>query len=216
MDEVEVPARLEEIMPTAIPTNEADLRKILDTIRRQIIYDTGMEVDRLRRPLRDMEITFDKLDLDQYLQLVEEEDSLKDRLEDEYTAFRTVCRAVLKRITDQAIAINKHRSFFRQALDDANHRSKERREHMDQEVLEALQDPQTQVDGENLEAWIESNLFKALQCREFDDLHLRTTFFRRLRGFLLPILAKSAFDIFERLDKCAEYARLHKGIRTEV
>ncbi len=53
-----------------------------------------MELDRLRLPLRRIEIAFDKLDLDQYLQSVEEETSLKDRLEDEHTAFGSFQRLV--------------------------------------------------------------------------------------------------------------------------
>ena len=62
--EVEAPTRLEELMATAVPTNPEDLRRILQTIRLQIMYDTGMELDKLRLPLRRMEIAFDKLYLD--------------------------------------------------------------------------------------------------------------------------------------------------------
>lgn len=57
MDGVEAPAWLEEIMPP-IPTNPAEIRMILHALRLQILYDTGMELDRLRRPLRGMEIVF--------------------------------------------------------------------------------------------------------------------------------------------------------------
>ncbi len=211
MDEVNAPARLVDIMPTAIPTNQVELERIIGTIRLQILYDTGMELDRLRKPLRDMEIAFDELDLDQYLRFVKGEESLKDRLEDEYNAFTTALLAVVNRISDQGIAINHQRTFFGKALDDANHGSKMRRARMDEGILKARRDPQMQLDGKTWQECLESVVGEALKGRELHDLHLRTAFFRHIRGFLLPIAAKPAFDIFERLDGCADYARLKKG-----
>ena len=69
MDAVEAPAQLEEIMPTAIPTNSAELRRILATIQLQIIYDIGIELDRFSLPLHNIKITFDELDPDQDLSI---------------------------------------------------------------------------------------------------------------------------------------------------
>ena len=206
MDEVKAPTRLEEIMPTAIPTNSADLKRILHTIRLRIIYDTGMELDRLRLPLRNMEIVFDELNLDQYTP-VEGEESVKDRLED--PASGDILVAVLRKITDQAIAINKQRSFFCKALEDLHTSSQRSREYMDQEVNKALQDPRIQeIDQASLEETIQLFLVDALKGRGLRDVHLRTAVFRRIRGFLLPIMAQAAFDIFDRLKECTEYARL--------
>lgn len=74
---MEAPARLENFMPTAIPTNPAELRRILTTIQLQIIYDIGIELDRLLLPLRNIKITFDELDPNQDLSIKGEE-SLKD------------------------------------------------------------------------------------------------------------------------------------------
>ena len=117
MDEVEPPPRLKDIIHTAIPTNSAKLTEVLDIIRRQVLYDTGMGLDAIRRPLRDLEIVFDKLDLDQCLS-VEGEESLRDRIGD--PTFKTTFWAVYRKISDQAFAINEQRSSFCKVLEKAN------------------------------------------------------------------------------------------------
>ena len=207
MDEVDPPARLEEIISTADLTSPVSLWRILDTMRLQIKYDSSMELNRLRKPLRDMEIAFNKLDLDQYLQPVEGEESLKDRVDDEHTAFVASLVAVLKRMQDQARAIKGQRLLFSKALDYANIDSKKRRANMDQEVFKVQQDPQMQVGRKNLEGRIKSILCEASNGRELHDEHLRMEFFQLVRCLLVPIVAKPAFDIFDRLDGCADYAR---------
>ena len=206
MDEVEPPPRLKDIIHTAIPTNPANLTEIMHIIRRQVLYDTGMELDAIRRPLRGLEIVFDKLDLDQYLS-TEGEESLRDKIGD--PTFKTIFWAVYRKISDQAFAINEQRSFFCKVLEKANVDSQGRRVSIDQAVNDALRDPQIQqIKEASLEECIQSLLCKALKGREVHDVDFRTGLFRRVRGFLFPIMAKAAFDIFDRLEKCVEYARI--------
>ena len=107
-DEVEPPPRLKDITHTAIPTNPANLIKFLHIIRRQVLYDTRMKLDAIRRLLRGLEIVFDKLDLDQYLS-AEGEESLRDRIVE--PTFKTISWAVYRKISDQAFAINGLHSF---------------------------------------------------------------------------------------------------------
>ena len=83
------------------------IRRIIDTVRLQILYDSGMELDLLRHPLRDMEIAFDELDLDQDLKSVDEDKTLKGWLkhEDDDT-YATICERFYLKIQDQMIAVH--------------------------------------------------------------------------------------------------------------
>lgn len=80
MDEVKAPAQLEEVIPTAIPADSADLKRIVHTIRLRILYDTGMELERLQLPLRKIDIAFNNLDRNQCLEPVQREEYLRDML----------------------------------------------------------------------------------------------------------------------------------------
>ena len=205
IDEVEHPPRLKDIIPMAIPTDKAELCKILNIIRRQILFDTGQVLDSFRVPLRNMEIEFGKLNLDQYLS-VEGEEVIKDGLDDSIP--RSVLPAIANKILEQGTKIISLRESFCRALEKTLTNSKKARAHIDKDVLDALEDPQMQrTKGESLEIYVESLLSEFLRGRECHDLHGRMAFFRRVRGFQYPIVAKAAFNIFERLEKCVEEAR---------
>ena len=210
MDEVMAPTRLEEILPTVILTTPDGLSNIVKTIRREILYDTGMVLDLLRKPLRTLQDAFHRLDLDQYLQPVEDEDSLKDwpqaNEDDERCAI--ACKDICKRIEYQMTQVHTQRNLFIKALEEAGRSSHEGRLHMGQEVLRALGDHPVPIIGENLDERVRSVCLIALEGWDFDDQNARTALFRRIRGFLFPICGKKAFDVFASLDECVEYARL--------
>ena len=78
---------------------------------------------------------------------------------------------------------------------------------MDQEVLGALPYAQRSHITDDMEGCSESVLCIAASGWELYDEHCPIRTCRRLPEVLHPTVAKPAFDIFERLNDCAEYAR---------
>ena len=210
IEEMIPPASLEEILPTIVITTVDGLSNILTTIRREILYDTGMVLDLLRKPLRTLQDAFHRLDLHQYLQHVEDEDSLRDwpqaNKDDERCAI--ACEDVCKRIEYQMAQVHIQRKLFIKNLEEATGSYRQERLRMDEEIDEALKHLDILPETDKVEEYLVSVLSRKLMGRELHDFTNREIFFRRLRGFLWPIYGKRAFDVFDSLEECVEYAKL--------